>query len=163
MTMKQFNEAAAEFLSLKRIAVAGFSRSGKHTGNSIYRALEDRGYEVFAINPNAEHIDGVTCYSSVKDIPGGVDGVMIITRPEITEQVAMDAAGAGVTHIWMHDSTFAPSSVSLKAVNYAAGNGVRVIAGGCPMMFLEFGHKCMKWVLGVAGRMPPKLINFSVN
>lgn len=163
MTMQQFNEAAAEFLALKRIAVAGVSRSGKQTGNMIFKALKDRGYEVFILNPNASHIDGVQCYPSVQAIPGGVEGVLIVTRPEVAEQVAMDAADAGVTHIWMHDNTLAPSSVSLKGANYAGGSGAKVIAGGCPMMFLDFGHKCMKWMLGVAGRMPPSLINFSAN
>lgn len=163
MTMQQFNDAAEEFLSLRRIAVSGVSRSGSSTGNAIYRALKNRGYEVFALNPGAETVEGDRCYPSIKDIPGGADGILIVNRPEVAEAVAMEAAEAGVTHIWMHDNTFAGSSVSMKGANYAGGSGVKVIAGGCPMMFLDFGHKCMKWMLGVAGRMPPRLVNFSMN
>lgn len=52
-TMKQ---AAAEFLSKKRIAVVGVSRdeNGSHGGNPVYRRLRERGYDVYAVNPVPE-------------------------------------------------------------------------------------------------------------
>lgn len=162
MNSLNFNTAANEFLSLKRIAVAGYSRSGKATGNAIYNALKGRGYEVFALNPHAEEIQDVACFKVLQDIPGGVDGVIIITNPEKTEEVVLDAAAAGVGHIWMHNNTLMPSSVSEKAVRYGESKGIKIIAGGCPMMFLDFGHKCFKWMLGAMGRHP-EIINFSEN
>jgi Ser/Thr protein kinase RdoA (MazF antagonist) len=33
-------------------------------------------------------------------------------------------------------------------------HNITVIDGGCPMMFLDFGHKYMRWMLGVMGRLP---------
>ena len=52
--MITIEEAAASFLSKKRIAVTGVSRDGKsHGSNIVYQRLRDRGYEVFAVNPNA--------------------------------------------------------------------------------------------------------------
>ena len=35
--------------------------------------------------------------------------------------------------------------------------GIEPIVGGCPMMYCEpvdFGHKCMKWILGLQNRVP---------
>ena len=59
--------AALEFLSQRRIAVAGVSREtgGQHGGNIVYTRLRERGYEVFAVNPNAEEVEGDPAYSSV--------------------------------------------------------------------------------------------------
>jgi predicted CoA-binding protein len=83
-----------------------------------------------------------------------VDGVLIVTRPDLSEQIAHDCVEAGVPRIWMHNNTFMGSSVSDAGAQYAREHGVTVIAGGCPMMFLDFGHKCMRLMLGVMGRLP---------
>jgi CoA binding domain len=59
MAMTKIKAAATEFLSHKRVAVTGVSREpGSHGGNVVYRRLRDRGYEVFAVNPNADEVEG---------------------------------------------------------------------------------------------------------
>ena len=64
-------EAAADFLAQRRIAVAGVSRQAAgHGGNYIYKTLKKRGYEVFAVNPNAETVEGDPCFHTLADIPG---------------------------------------------------------------------------------------------
>ena len=110
--MSQFNDLANEFLAQKRIAVAGVSRNEKETANGIYRLFRDKGYTVFAVNPNAETVEGDPCYPTMQAIPGGVDGAMIVTSPAVTEQVVQDCVAAGVPRVWMHNNTFMPSSVS---------------------------------------------------
>jgi predicted CoA-binding protein len=152
--MSTFNTKAEEFLAQDRIAVAGVSRIKKDAANSIYLKLRDTGHQVFPINPNADVVEGDTCYASVQAIPDGVDGVVIVTRPELTEQVVHDCVDAGVPRVWMHNNTFMPSSVSETAVTICHENNITVIDGGCPMMFLDFGHKCMRWMLGVMNRLP---------
>ena len=62
----------------------------EHSLNGIFRKLRDVGYTVFPVNPNAETVEGVTCYPNVQAIPDGVEGVVIVTRPEVTEQVVRD-------------------------------------------------------------------------
>ena len=152
--MSKFNNMANEFLSQENIAVAGVSRSEDGTANSIYRALRDKGYSVYAVNPNAEEVEGDPCFPNMQAIPGKVDGVIIVTKPEISEQIVQDCVEAEVPRVWMHNNTFMPSSVSDKATTVCHENDIVVIDGGCPMMFMDFGHKCMKWVLGVTGRLP---------
>ncbi len=152
--MMSFKMKAEEFLAQERIAVAGVSRKSEQTANGIYRTLRDRGYKVFAVNPNADTAEGDPCYANMQAIPGGVDGAMIVTKPELTEQIVQDCVEAGVPRVWMHNNTFMASSVSDTAVQYCRDNNITVIDGGCPMMFLDFGHKCMRWVLGAMGRLP---------
>lgn len=154
--MSNFNQLARDFLAQKRIAVVGVSRETA-TGNAIYRKLRDEGYAVFAVNPNTTEAEGDPCYPSVKALPGPVDGVVIVTRPEISEQVMRDCVEAGVPRVWMHGNPMFGAdntSVSDAATAYGREHGVAVIAGGCPMMFLEVFHKVMKWFLGVSGKLP---------
>ena len=80
--MVPVKQAAAEFLAHKRIAVTGVSRTPKdHGSNVVYKRLRDRGYEVFAINPNAERVEGDPCFPDLKSVPGGVEAVVIATSP----------------------------------------------------------------------------------
>jgi predicted CoA-binding protein len=153
VTLKALTE---DFLAQKRIAVAGVSRTKEDAANLIYRKLRDTGHEVFPVNPNADVFEGNTCYPDVKAIPGGVDGVVIVTKPEIVEQIVHDCAEAGVRRVWMHNS-FMGSSVSPAAVQFCKDHNITVIAGACPMMYcqpVDFGHKCMRWMLGAFGRLP---------
>jgi predicted CoA-binding protein len=152
--MSKFDDLANEFLSQKHIAVAGVSRSGSEAANGIYRTLRDKGYQVYAVNPNADTVEGDTCYPTMQAVPDKLDGAVLVTAPEISEAVVADCVEAGVPRVWMHNNTFLPSSVSDKATAVCKENNITVIAGGCPMMFFDTGHKCMKWILGVTGRLP---------
>jgi len=90
------NEAVDDFLAQRRIAVAGVSRNRREAANYVYRKLRDVGYQVFPINPAAREVEGDACYPDLKSIPGGVDGVVIATRPVVTDQIVRDCAEAGV-------------------------------------------------------------------
>jgi uncharacterized protein len=149
----------ADFLAQKRIAVAGVSRDGKDhpVGNLIYRRLKATGHEVFAVNPHMQAFEGERCYPNLQAIPGGVDGVVIITRPEVTEQIVHDCRDAGVRRVWMHQSMGKATSVSADAVEYCRQHDINVIAGACPMMYgdgADFPHRCMRWVLRLTGGLP---------
>lgn len=152
--MSQFDEMAEEFLSQRSIAVAGVSRSKDGTANGIYRVFREKGYEVFAINPNTDRAEGDPCYPDIKSLPHPVDGIMLVTRPDISEGIVSQCVEEGVPRVWMHNNTLMPSSVSDKATQMCRQNGIKVISGGCPMMFFDTGHKCFKWILGALGRLP---------
>ena len=152
--MSQFDELAKEFLAQRRIAVAGVSRNESEAANGIYRTLRDKGYQVFAVNPHADTVENDPCYANMQAIPGGVDGAILVTTPEQSTQVVQDCVAAGVPRVWMHNNTFMPSSVSDEGTAVCRENGIKVIAGGCPMMFFDPFHKCMKWALGMMKRLP---------
>jgi len=155
MPKQSLAEAANEFLDFSRIAVAGVSRHGDVAANGIYKKLRKHGYQVFPVNPNAEEVEGDVCYSDVKAIPGGVDGVVIATHPRVSKQVIRDCAEVGIRVVWLHRS-FGQGSVDEEAIVYGRQHNITIIPGGCPMMFLEpdFGHKCIRWWLNVTGNLP---------
>lgn len=154
--MPKPNKAIEDFLAQKRIAVAGVSRTGGEAGNLVYRKLRDAGYEVFAINPSTDRVEGDPCYPNLGAVPGEVDGVVIATHPQVTDQIVHECAQLGISRVWMHRS-FGQGSVSDEAVDFCQQNDMKAIAGACPMMFCEpvdFGHKCMRWVLSLTGGLP---------
>jgi len=159
MTQTTLDAKVNDFLAQKRIAVAGVSRKEGHhpVGNLVYRRLKSTGHDVFPVNPNIQTFEGDRCYPDLRSIPGGVDGVVIITRPETTEQIVRDCSDAGVHRVWMHQSMAKGSSVSPAAVDYCRQHDISVIAGACPMMFgpgADVGHKCMRWMMSLTGRLP---------
>ena len=160
MTTTTLDTKVHDFLAQKRLAVAGVSRDKSHhpVGNLIYRRLKTTGHEVFALNPHTQTFEGDRCYPDLRSIPGGVDGVVIITRPEVTEQIVHDCNDAGVRRVWMHQSMAKGStSVSPQAVEYCRQHDIIVIAGACPMMYgdgVDFGHACMRWMLKLTGGLP---------
>jgi uncharacterized protein len=149
-----------EFLAQKRIAVVGVSRDHSHhpAGSLIYRRLKTSGHDVFPVNPHMQAFDGDRCYPDVQSIPGGVDGVVIVTRPEVTEQIVHDCSDARIGRVWIHESVGVKgSSVSPAAAEYCRHHNISVIAGACPMMFgprADFAHTCMRWFLELTGRLP---------
>lgn len=158
--MPTTKEAASQFLAKKRIAVTGVSRTpGSHGGNAVNQRLRARGYTVFAINPNADVVEGDPCYHDLKSVPGGVEAVVIGTRPEIAEVTMRECVDLGVGYVWMHHGPGA-TSVSEAATQYGRQHGITVIDGGCPLMFgptADFGHKMMRFVLTRRGTVPKQV------
>ena len=156
--MQPIKDAASEFLTKKRVAVTGVSRTAKsHGGNTVYRRLRERGYDVFAVNPNADEVEGDRCYKDLRSIPGGVDAVVIGTRPESAEDTMRECAELGIKHVWMHWGAGA-SSVSATATDYGREHGITVIDGGCPLMFgptADVGHRLIRLVY--AGHVPKQV------
>lgn len=155
--MVDIRQAADRFLASRRIAVTGVSRNPtNHGGNVVYQRLRERGYEVFAVNPNADTIEGDPCFTDLKSIPGGVDAVVIATRPSIADQTMRECVDLGIDQVWMHRS-FGAGSVSEEATAYGREHGVTVIDGGCPLMFEpcdDGGHRFMRRVFTWTGKVP---------
>lgn len=148
-----------DFLAQKRVAVVGVSRNSSNhpAGNLICRRLKDTGHEVFPVNPHMQTFEGGRCFPDLKSIPGGVDGVVIITRPETTARIVRECHDAGVRRVWMHSSGGSGTSVSKDAVEFCLKHDITVIAGACPMMYgprVDFGHTCLRLYLKLSGGLP---------
>lgn len=159
--MRSISEAAALFLSAKRIAVTGVSRSNptQHGSNTVYRRLRATGYDVVAINPNADEVEGDRCYHDLGDVPGGVNAVVIATSPAHADETVRRCHELGIEYVWMHRGVGA-GSVSAAAAEYGRQHGMLVIEGACPLMFLpnaDPGHKLMRFVGRWTGKLPRRV------
>jgi len=158
--MTKIKNAASEFLAHKRVAVTGVSRDpDSHGSNVVFKRLRDRGYEVFAVNPNASEVEGDRAYDDLRSIPGGVEAVVIGTRPELADETMRECVDLGIEHVWMHRGPGA-GSVSKTAVELGRAHGVKVIDGGCPCMFgptADFGHKTMRRLFTLTGNVPKEV------
>jgi hypothetical protein len=158
--MQRIKDAASEFLASRRVAVTGVSRQPKgHGSNAVYQRLRERGYEVFAVNPNADELEGDPCYHDLRSIPGGVEAVVIGTRPELAEATMRECAELSIKHVWMHRGPGA-GSVSKEAADFGREHGIAVIDGGCPCMFgrtADRGHKAMRAIFTLTGNVPRRV------
>ena len=155
--MNTMKSTAQEFLTHKRVAVTGVSRNPTdHGSNVVYKRLRERGYDVFAVNPNADEVEGDACCHDLGSIPGGVDWVVLGTRPENSETTVHECVDLGISRVWMHRA-FGSGSVSDAGAAFGRQHGITVIDGGCPCMFdptADPGHKLIRAVCAMTGAVP---------
>lgn len=137
-------DSIEEFFSNKNIAVVGVSGKSKGFGYAVYNKLKESGYNVFPVNNNAKQVDGNECYSSVTELTGKVESVVLVIPPKSTKDVVMEAAESGIHNVW-----FQPGSESKETVDFAKENKLNVIEKECVMMFTEPVHGFHKFHRGL--------------
>jgi uncharacterized protein len=133
-----------DFLSQRRIAMVGVSHQPKEFSRIVFRAFRERGFDVVPVNPNLQEIEGQPCYARVQDIQPPVEGALIMTLPAVSDQIVRDCAAAGIRRVWMYRR--APDAVA-----FCVDNGIAVVAGECPLMFLPgtgWFHRLHGWLKG---------------
>jgi len=123
-------ESIKMFLNKKNVfAVVGASRDPRKYGYQVYKDLKNAGYEVCAVNPNAQEILGDKCYPSLEKLPIKPDVVDVVVPPKVTEQTVETCKKLGITNVWMQ-----PGSESEKAINFCEKNDIDVVYGVCVMI-----------------------------
>lgn len=118
--------------------------------------IKQAAAEFLANKRIAVTVEGDACYHDLKSIPGGVEAVVIGTRPSYAEDTMRECAELGIGHVWMHRA-FGAGSVSDKATEYGRAHGITVIDGGCPLMFAptqDRGHSVIRAVGTLTGKVP---------
>lgn len=125
------------FLDGQAYAVAGASRSRAKYGNKVLRCYLQNGRTAYPVNPNADEVEGLECYSGLGGLPGPVHGVSVICQPDVTERIVEDLPACGARYVWMQ-----PGAESDRAIARAEELGLQVIAGGpCLLVTLGFHEK----------------------
>jgi predicted CoA-binding protein len=86
----------------RKVAVVGASSNREKFGNRALRAFRAQGYEVVAINPHEQKIEGVETYRSVLDVPGTLDMATIYVPPRIGVKLLPEFAQKGIPEIWIN-------------------------------------------------------------
>jgi uncharacterized protein len=145
-----------DFLAQKRIAMVGISRDSASDSARLFEELCHRGYDVVPVNPNVAEVQGQRCFARVQDIQPPVEAALLMTKPEVTEKVAHDCAEAGVRRVWMYRGV-GQGAVSPEAIAFCQEQGMQVVPGQCPYMFLPDAagvHRFHGFIRKIMGRYP---------
>lgn len=126
-----------EFLAQRRLAVVGVSNASSNFGRTIYRELRDRGYEVVAVNPHVDSVDGDRCHPELAAVPGTLDGVIVMVQQDDAVEVVRACIALGIPRVWLFKGLGGNGAVSDEAVELCGQHALAVVTGACPMMFLE--------------------------
>ena len=149
-------ERIQDFLGQKRFAIVGVSRRPEDFSRAVLREFRQRGYDAVPVNPEAREIEGQPCYARLQEIEPAVDGALFMTPPALTDKVISDCAEAGIQRVWLYRAT-GKGAVSADAIKFCEANGISVIAGECPLMFLPGGswfHRFHGLLKKIAGSYP---------
>ncbi len=143
------NPLIEQFVSSKRIAVVGMSRSGKKFGNMAAKELKAKGYEIYPVHPDAVEIDGFTCSPNLQSLTGKIDGVWISIPPKNVSPVLEEAAQIGLKNIWLQQGAW--SSEVQQTIDQL---NLPVVSKKCIMMYappVKSVHKFHRTIVGIFG------------
>ena len=139
------------FITSKRIAVVGFSRSGKKFGNMVGKELITKGYEVLPVHPVATEIEGIACYPSLESLDGKADALFICVPPANVPPVLEEAARTGMKNIWLQQGSWS------KEVQQTVDRlGIPVVSRKCILMYappVTSIHKFHRTINSIFGRL----------
>jgi len=128
------NNPVHRLLNPRSIAIVGASRHPDHFSYPLLEIVLRCGYQgaVYPVNPQADEIMGLTCYPSVRDIPGEVDTAMIMTAKRFAAQAIEDCIAKGVQGVVIMTAGFAEQGAEgrrqqAELVARAREAGVRII------------------------------------
>jgi predicted CoA-binding protein len=140
-----------DFVNNKRIAIFGASRSGKKFGNLAAKELSERGYQVSLVHPEAQTIDGQTCYPNLASLQGKIDSVFISVPANNVEPIFQQASELGIKNVWLQQNAETPSLI-------AKGRelGLNLVYGKCILMYappVKSFHGFHRWVMKLFGKL----------
>jgi uncharacterized protein len=97
-------------------AVVGCSPDPRRDSHRVARLLQQRGFRVIPVNPNADQVLGERCYPSLRDVPAG-EGVEVIEY--------------GARGVWMQLGV-----IDEAAAQRALAAGLLVVMNRCPAIEL---------------------------
>ncbi len=116
------------------VAVVGASRREHSIGGRVLGNLLSTGFTgtVYAVNPRAEEVSGLTAYNHVADIPDKVDLAVVVVPAREVLDVVDDCATAGVKALLVISAGFAEAGpegakIQSKLLKRARRAGMRVV------------------------------------
>jgi predicted CoA-binding protein len=108
------------------IAVVGLSDKPDRISYMVSEAMQNKGYRIIPVNPNAEQILGEKCYPSLDQIPEKIDIVNVFRRSEHIMPVAEEAVQVNAKVLWLQQGIYNEEAAAL-----AAEHGMTVIMDRC--------------------------------
>lgn len=123
------DEGIRDVLGLHRVAVVGCSSTPGKDAHEIPKYMQDQGYEIVPVNPNASEVLGRDAYDSLTLVEEEVDVVDVFRPSDEVAGITDEALSrTDVAVIWLqlgiHDD---------EAVTGAESAGLRVVQDRCMM------------------------------
>ena len=97
---------------MKTVAVIGASRDRDKFGNRAVRGFRRQGYTVVPITTQAEAIEGLRAYPSVRVVPHTIDMATVYLPPVEAVRVIDEIADAGIPEVWLNPGADGPEVVA---------------------------------------------------
>jgi uncharacterized protein len=154
------NTIIEKFVSDKNIALIGVSKDKQKFGNALLSELTKKGYTVFPVHPTLKEVNGLKCYPEIKTLPDYVTNLILVVKPEVTEQIIPQLKDSSIQRVWMHRGA-GKGSASAVAIETCEKIGIEVVYGFCPMMFLNPSgiHSFHFWLRKNFGKVPAEFSN----
>jgi predicted CoA-binding protein len=108
------------------IAVVGLSDNPDRISYMVSEAMQNKGYRIIPVNPNAEYILGEKCYASLEEIPEKIDIVNVFRRSEHIVPIAEEAIKVKARVLWLQQGIY-----NEEAAAIANEQGITVVMDRC--------------------------------
>jgi predicted CoA-binding protein len=114
------------FLSLKKVAVIGISRSKSKAAHFVPKYLSENGFDIIPVNPNSNEILSKKCYKEITEVEGDIDIVDVFRPSEDVLSFVRDAIKKNPKVIWLQEGIH-----NEEAENLAREHGIDVVFNRC--------------------------------
>ena len=114
------------FLSLKKVAVIGISRSESKAAHFVPKYLSENGFDIIPVNPNSNEILSKKCYKEITEVEGDIDIVDVFRPSEDVLPFVRDAIKKKPKVIWLQEGIH-----NEEAENLAREHGIDVVFNRC--------------------------------
>jgi predicted CoA-binding protein len=149
-------DAATDFLRSGRLAIVGASDARDSFGRTVYEQLRTQGIDVVAVHPAGGTVAGDPSHARLLDVPGHVDGAIVMVAAPGSVDVVRQVAERGIPRVWLFKGAGGTGASSPEAVALAMELGLDVVPGACPLMFVEhpaFVHRLHRAVRRARGHL----------
>lgn len=127
------NDTINTILAAKTFAVVGASPNTAKYGYIAWRMLKDYGKTTYAVNPNAQDIEGEKTYPTLASLPETPEVVVAVVPHAVTETLPEQLSSLGIRYFWMQ-----PGAESQTAIDRAESFGIAAVhSGPCIMVALR--------------------------
>ena len=114
------------FLTLKKVAVIGMSRTESKAAHFVPKYLSENGFDIIPINPNSNEILNKKCYKENTEVDGEIDIVDVFRPSEDVLPFVKDAIKKNPKVIWLQEGIH-----NEEAENLAREHGIDVVFNRC--------------------------------
>jgi len=120
------------FLQGKTVAIAGASRKPNSFSAQVAKHLEQRGYNLWYVNPQFDQTTTSQQVNSISKLPETVKHLLVLTNKSQTEQVMQQAIEKGIKNIWIQQQSETPNALKMGIENQ-----INTIHHQCIFMFTQ--------------------------